>query len=72
MEVKFSWATSGKNPREVCDLTLDLDCVPRLGKYVDLSVQVARDEWVHKSGRVKDVIWQITAKGRKATVILGV
>ena len=66
----FRGQRGGKSPREVCDLTLTVIAC-RLGKYVDLSVQVARDSG-YTSPTGKDVIWQITAKGPLVPVILGV
>jgi len=70
MEVKFSWEMTG-DPKHICGITMDLENVPREGELVYLEVQINQDEWVNKSGRVKDVIWAITGKQQKVTVILG-
>lgn len=72
MKVKFVWATSGKNPQEVCDITLNVEQVPRCGELIDLGVQIEAEEWVHKSGRVTDVVWKFTGTGGSVTVFLGV
>lgn len=73
METTFTWMGT-KGPNEITRLTLDVDTVPHVGEQVDISMMVkfpgGQDERVSKSGRVKDVIWNLSAV-RSATVILG-
>ena len=71
MRVKFAWTTSGNKQKEFCDVELQLDNLPRVGELVELSVQVTQIEWLNKAGRVKDVIYQISARDCKVTVLLG-
>jgi hypothetical protein len=43
----------------VTALDLTTDHVPRIGELVEIEIQLSKDEWVVRSGRVKDVIWSV-------------
>lgn len=33
--------------------------VPRVGELVEIEIQLTKEEWCVKSGRVKDIIWTV-------------
>ena len=59
MKIRYAWSPSKASPEEVTSIDLMTDYVPRVGEWVDIEIQLTKDEWVTKSGRVKDVIWSV-------------
>ena len=57
MKILYAWNPHTADPDEVTSLELMTDHVPRVGELVNIEIQLTKDEWVIKSGRVKDVIW---------------
>jgi hypothetical protein len=63
MEIKYYWAPTGKDPKEVDSLVFDYkegSPIPRIGEKVKLEVALSEDEVVYKSGRVVDVTWVVS------------
>lgn len=73
MEVKFSWMNAGSDPKAVNSLTFtEMARIPAIGELVELNVMLSQTETVCKSGRVKDVIWEISHRPlTRVTVLLG-
>jgi|APSaa5957512535_1039671.scaffolds.fasta_scaffold192742_2 hypothetical protein len=63
MQIKYFWPVRGGDPKEVCDITLEQEAVPRIGELVDIDVDIGGGEIVHKMGRVKDVTWYVRSEG---------
>lgn len=59
MRIRYAWSLQGAETAEVTNIELTSDHVPRIGELVEIKVQITKDEWVVKSGRVSDVIWVI-------------
>lgn len=71
MKIRYAWSPRTAAPEEVTSLELMTDHVPRVGELVDIEIQLTKDEWVTKSGRVKDVIWSVRREPL-VSVLLGV
>ena len=70
MKIMYAWCPIGTDPAEVTVLELATDHVPRVGELVEIQIQLTKDEWVLKSGRVKDVIWS-AKREPMVSVLLG-
>lgn len=51
-------------------LELETEQIPRIGELVEIQIQLTKDEWCVKSGRVKDVIWNVRREPM-VSVLLG-
>ena len=71
MKIRYAWAATKADPKEVTAIELDADHIPREGELVEIEIQLSKDEWVVKSGRVKDVIWTVRHREPMVSVILG-
>ena len=70
MKIRYAWAATKADPKEVTAIELDADHIPREGEFVEIEIQLSQDEWVVKSGRVIDVIWTVRREPM-VSVILG-
>ena len=70
MKIRYAWIPRTDDPEEVTSLELMTDHVPRVGEQVDIEIQLTKDEWVIKSGCVKDVIWTVR-RDPQVSVLLG-
>lgn len=70
MKIRYAWSPKGTDPAEVTALELEADHIPRAGELVEIEIQLSKDEWVVKSGRVKDVIWTVRREPM-VSVLLG-
>lgn len=70
MKIRYTWSPRTAAPEEVTSLELT-GHVPRVGELVEIEIQLTKDEWVVKSGRVKDVIWSVRREPL-VSVLLGV
>ena len=70
MKIRYAWSPRGSDPNEVTALEVEAAHIPRVGELVELEIQLTKDEWVVKSGRVKDVIWTIRREPM-VSVLLG-
>ena len=70
MKIRYAWSPRTTDPDEVTSLELTADHVPRIGELVEIEIQITQNEWVVKSGRVKDVIWTVRREPM-VSVLLG-
>ena len=70
MNIKYAWSPRGADPDEVTSIEVQADHIPRKDELVEIEIQLTKDEWVMKSGRVRDVIWCVRREPM-VTVLLG-
>ena len=70
MKIRYAWNPKGNGPDEVTALELETEQIPRIGELVEIEIQLTKDEWCVKSGRVKDVIWTVRREPM-VSVLLG-
>ncbi len=70
MKIRYAWSARTSDPKEVTSIELKTEHVPRVGELVEIEIQLTKDEWCVKSGRVRDVIWTVRRES-KVTVLLG-
>jgi hypothetical protein len=70
MKIRYAWSPRTADPAEVTTLELTTEHVPRIGELVEIEIQVTKEEWCVKSGRVKDVIWTVRREPM-VSVLLG-
>ena len=71
MKIRYAWSPKGTDPAEVTTLEMQSEYLPRVGDLVEIEIQLTKEEWVVKSGRVKDVIWSVSSRPM-VSVLLGV
>ena len=70
MNIRYAWSPRTADHAEVTNVDMTADYVPRIGELVEIQVQITKDEWCVKSGRVKDVIWTVRREPM-VSVLLG-
>ena len=70
MKIRYAWSPRTADPAEVTSLELTTEHVPRVGELVEIEIQLTKEEWCVKSGRVKDVIWTVRREPM-VSVLLG-
>lgn len=70
MKIKFKWAARTSNPKEITDITLDQAHIPKKGELVEIEIQIEKNQWIRKAGRVLDVKHYIK-RDSSVTVFLG-
>lgn len=70
MKIRYAWSATKNDPAEVTAIELEAEHIPRGGELVEIEIQLTKDEWVVKSGRVKDVIWTVRREPM-VSVLLG-
>lgn len=59
MKIRYAWIPRSVDTEEVTSLELTTEHVPRVGELVEIEIQLTKEEWCVKSGRVKDIIWTV-------------
>lgn len=70
MKIRYAWSATKNDQAEVTAIELEAEHIPRVGEMVEIEVHLTKDEWVVKSGRVKDVIWTVRREPM-VSVLLG-